>query len=84
MVAPFDMRMQFFREMTKRVRIENADTSNIKVLVQVWDKGAEGQPDTMAFERVLSPCDLADDVYLTSTRYVVVKEATPEEAKPEV
>lgn len=63
--------------MTKRVRIENADTSSYKVVVQVWDKGHYGKPDTLAFERELNnPCDITgDDVYLTSTRYVVVKEA---------
>lgn len=64
--------------MTKKVRIENADTSSYKVLVQVWDKGyPEGQPDKMAFERVLAnPADMTDDgIYITSTRYLVVKEA---------
>ncbi|MBK8400000.1 MAG: hypothetical protein IPL29_02680 [Propionivibrio sp.] len=63
--------------MTKKVRIENADTADYKVLVQVWDKGHNGEPDVMAFERELaSPCAMTgDDVYLTSTRYVVVKEA---------
>ena len=64
--------------MTKRVRIENADGSNYKVVVQVWDKGyPEGEPDKLAFERVLNnPTDMTgDDVYLTSTRYIVIKEA---------
>lgn len=72
--------------MTKKVRIENADISPYKVVVQVWDKGAQmpdgmggfnQAPDTMAFERVLSnPADMAgDDIYITSTRYLVVKEA---------
>jgi len=71
--------------MTKKVRIENADTSNFKVVVQVWDKGAllpDGQggfnqaPDVLAFERNLDyPTAMTgDDVYLTSTRYIVVKE----------
>ena len=61
--------------MTKKVRIENADTSSFKVLVQVWDKGVDGGPDTMAFERELFyPCQMVDDIYLTSTRYFVVKE----------
>ena len=44
----------------------------------MWDKGyPEGQPDTMAFERVLSnPADMTgDDIFITSTRYLVVKEA---------
>lgn len=64
--------------MTKRVRIENADGSNYKVVVQVWDKGyPEGEPDKLAFERVLNnPTDMTgDDVYLTSTRYIIIKEA---------
>lgn len=65
--------------MTKRVRIENADTANYRVTVQVWDKGADGAPDTMAFERLLEhPTAMTgDDVYLTSTRYIVVKELPP-------
>lgn len=64
--------------MTKKVRIENADTSAYKVVVQVWDKGyPAGEPDTMAFERVLAnPADMTgDDMFITSTRYLVVKEA---------
>ena len=68
--------------MTKKVRIENADTSSYMVLVQVWDKGrtledGSVEPDVMAFERRLDfPTAMTgDDVYLTSTRYVVVKEA---------
>lgn len=64
--------------MTKRVRIENADTANYKVVVQVWDKGyPEGEPDKLAQEIQLNnPCDMTNaDVYLTSTRYLIVKEA---------
>ena len=63
--------------MTKRVRVENADTSDYKVIVQVWDKGQNGEPDTLANEIVLGhPTAMTgDEVYLTSTRYLVVKEA---------
>lgn len=32
--------------MTKKVRIENADTTSYKVVVEVWDKGAQ-IPDGM-------------------------------------
>lgn len=63
--------------MTKKVRIENADTADYKVLVQVWDKGyPEGQPDKLAFEVHLDyPTAMTDaNVYLTSTRYIVIKE----------
>lgn len=64
--------------MTKRVRIENADNAPYKVVVQIWDKGwPEGEPDKLAQEIVLhNPCDMTgSDVYLTSTRYLVIKEA---------
>lgn len=72
--------------MTKRVRIENADTADYKVVVQVWEKGApfpdglggtNQAPDVLVSEKRLDyPCQMTgDDVYLTSTRYIVVKEA---------
>lgn len=63
--------------MTKRVRIENADTSQFKVLVQTWDKGQNGEPDTIAKEEILhSACAMTgDNTYITSTRYLVIKEA---------
>lgn len=67
--------------MSKKVRIENADTSNFKVIVQIWDKGQKNSvgndPDTMAHEIFLNnPCDITGpEVYVTSTRYLVVKEA---------
>ena len=69
--------------MTKRVRIENADTSTFKVIVQVWDKGTPGTADTPPGPDILAkeikldyPTAMTgDDVYLTNTRYIVVKEA---------
>lgn len=74
--------------MTKKVRIENADTANFKVIVEVWDKGRKAgkyhdgeqlddAPDTLAFTINLDhPAQMTgDNVYLTSTRYIVVKEA---------
>lgn len=63
--------------MTKKVRIENADMSDYKVVVQVWDKGfPEGTPDVLAKEIPLDyPTAMTgDDCYLTSSRYLVVKE----------
>lgn len=62
--------------MTKKVRIENADTSDYKVVVQTWDKGQNGEPDTLVREHVLGcPCAMTgDETYITSTRYLVVKE----------
>ncbi|NDP58009.1 MAG: hypothetical protein GZ090_01440 [Oxalobacteraceae bacterium] len=67
--------------MTKKIRIENADNSSYKVVVQIWDKGyPQGAPDTLVKEVHLdNPTAMTgDDVYLTSTRYLVVKEAAPE------
>ena len=64
--------------MTKRVRIENADNASYKVVVQIWDKGyPAGGPDKLVQEIVLAnPCDMTDaSVYITSTRYLVIKEA---------
>jgi hypothetical protein len=62
--------------MTKQVRIENADTASFKVTVQVWDKGPGGEPDRLAQEFALNnPCDMTPPgTYLTSTRYILVKE----------
>jgi hypothetical protein len=62
---------------------ENADTSDYKVIVQIWDKGLSGpaegeyEPDTLVKEiRLDYPTAMTgEDVYLTSTRYIVVKEA---------
>lgn len=64
--------------MTKRVRIENADNAPYKVIVQVWDKGyPDGEPDRLVHEVTLAnPCDITgSEIYVTSTRYLVVKEA---------
>ena len=64
--------------MTKQVRIENADMAPYKVVVEVWDKGyPEGTPDTLAKTINLDhPTAMTgSDCYITSTRYLVVKEA---------
>lgn len=71
--------------MTKKVRIENADMSDYKVVVQVWDKSypvkqEDGSfttaPDSLVKEISLDyPTSMTgDDVYLTESRYLVVKE----------
>lgn len=62
--------------MTKAIRVENADTSYYKVRVEVWDKGyPEGEPDKLAFVQELPyPTAMSKDLYITSTRYLVVKE----------
>lgn len=62
--------------MTKQVRVENADTGPAVVIIEVWDKGFGDEPDKMSHEVQLQhPAQLANDLYITSTRYLVVKEA---------
>ena len=61
--------------MTKKVRIENADLSSKQIVVQVWDKAGNDEPDTLVETReLLNPTDLAE-VVIHGSRYVVVKEA---------
>lgn len=61
--------------MTKQIRVENACTSSFKVVVEVWDKGQEGAPDHLAETIVLGHPTALAERYITSTRYIVVKEA---------
>ena len=63
--------------MTKTIRIENADTSNYVVVVEVYDKGLNGAPDVLAdTKRLEYPTAMTDGIYITSTRYLVVREET--------
>ena len=61
--------------MTKKVRVENADGSNHKVVVQTWLKGQNGEPDTLKEERELNnPADMGD-FWVWKEQYIIVKEA---------
>lgn len=68
--------------MTKKVRIENADTSNHKLVVQVVRKGAAmdggmNAPDETVSEHAInSPTDMVE-VYVHSGQYLVVREVVP-------
>lgn len=66
--------------MTKFIRVENADNSPYKVVVEVWNKGFDGEPDTLVETKHLDhPTAMTDPhTYITATRYLVVKEATIE------
>ena len=65
--------------MTKAVRIENADNSSFKVVVEIWDKSVDGKPDTLArtinLDHPTAMAGADGSVYLTATRYIVVREA---------
>ena len=69
--------------MTKNIRVENACGSDFRVIVEVWDKGRviDGvpQPDSRV---VTYPLDrptamTPKELYITDTRYLMVKEAPP-------
>lgn len=65
--------------MTKAIRVENADTSNYKVVVQVWDKGKDlgdgnREPDSLFSETELINPTAMTETYIHSSRYLVVKE----------
>ena len=59
--------------MTKAVRIENADTSEYKVLVRVWQKQAAG--DVMVREVLLGHPTAMETLGIHSGQYLVVLEA---------
>jgi hypothetical protein len=65
--------------MTKQVRIENADTTPYKVVVETWDRAYPpgSGPDTLASTTVLDyPTAMTPPgMCITSTRYLIVKEA---------
>lgn len=66
--------------MTKAVRIENADLAPYKVLVEIWEKSypeGAGVADKLVETITLGyPTAMTDSrIYLTSSRYLVVKEA---------
>lgn len=78
--------------MTKLVRIENADTSNYKVKVEIFDKAREAYtlrdgtvcpatPDTLVKTiRLDHPAAMTGaDCCLTSSRYIKVSEVGPDE-----
>lgn len=58
--------------MTKHVRIENADTADYQVQVEIWDKNSEG--DVLVKTEELNYPTSMLQTYITNTRYLVVKE----------
>lgn len=63
--------------MTKAVRVENADSgTGFQLDVEVWDQSTDGKPDVLVKTVPLDyPTAMtASDCYVTSTRYLVVRE----------
>lgn len=62
--------------MTKTVRIENADTSGYKVVVEIYEKsGFQGDaPDRLVETLELNHPTAMVAPFITNTRYLVVRE----------
>lgn len=60
--------------MTKKIRIENADGSDHRVVVQTWQKGVDGAPDVLLKEEPLrNPTDMLDG-WVWQGQYLIVVE----------
>jgi hypothetical protein len=59
--------------MTKAIRVENADTSDWKVIVQTWRKNTPG-PDTLVMEKELNHPAAIGDFTIFDSQYLVIKE----------
>lgn len=62
--------------MTKTIRIENADTSDWRVDVEVWDVVEGGKLVLVAVHQLDNPATMKE-LYITNTRHLVVKEFGP-------
>lgn len=61
--------------MTKKIRIEKADTSNHKVVVQVWQcSGGQFATDSKIREIELNTPAQQVEEYIHSGQYLIVKE----------
>jgi len=60
--------------MTKQIRIENADTSDHKVAVEVWQKSGSDAPDTLVKTLPLDYGTAMVSETIWKERYLVVKE----------
>lgn len=59
--------------MTKKIRIENADTSSWPVRVTVENKGAEGEWTAERSVQIDGPTQMTEQ-YITSHRRIVIEE----------
>jgi len=65
--------------MTKRVRIENADNSHYRIVVDVFDRNHTVGPDFLVeTHEINNPTDLVE-LYVHSERYLVVREKRSDE-----
>ena len=62
--------------MTKQIRIENADNSDHKVAVEVWEKGQPDSPDILVNTVDLSSPTQMVSLTVWQNHYLVVKEVS--------
>jgi len=60
--------------MTKAIRVENADTSDHKVMVQVWEKGAGDKHAKMVKEYPLNHPTAMIEQTIWKNHFLVIKE----------
>ena len=60
--------------MTKNIRVENADTSTHRVVVEVWNKGHDGTVDTLTETVPLDHPTSMATLMIHSERFLVIKE----------
>lgn len=61
------------KKMTKRIRIENADTAPFAVCVQVFEAAYDEEDVLVAEQFIVNPCDIAE-FDLMPSRYLVITE----------
>jgi hypothetical protein len=61
--------------MTKKIRVENADMSSHRIVVETWAKDPLGNGSVLVTKKELNyPCEIGE-FYVHSGQYIVVKEA---------
>lgn len=59
--------------MTKNIRIENADTSSYKVVVEIWENFEDQEPVLLETRQLNNPTDMTT-LAIWKNRYLVVRE----------
>lgn len=67
--------------MTKKIRIENADTSEYNVIVEVFEKSNTEGPDILVETKELSYPTAMCEVTLWSSRRISIRETDKKEFK---
>lgn len=63
------------------LNIESTDTGAAGVTIEIWERGAGGQADTLLEARTLGGGETAAGLAVGPTRYLVVHEGSESDAK---